>query len=118
MKKFSIIGIIVLALVILVGFVLSGNNSKKSAQQETVTIKNAETKSSDDCLDDCADCPENEDGDCTGDEAGNVHVKDAASNAPEHEKGSSECVEAQKSGKCPGKCPHTQATETKKTDKI
>jgi len=117
-KKFSIIGIIVLALVILVGFVLSGNNNKKSVAQETVTIKNAETKSSDECLDDCSKCPENENGECTGNEAGDFQVKDATSNTPEHEKGSPECIEAQKSGKCPGKCPHSQPTETQKTDKI
>jgi hypothetical protein len=117
-KKFSIIGIIVLALVILVGFVLSGNNNKKSVAQETVTIKNTETKSSDECLDDCANCPENENGECTGEEAGDVQVEDATSKTHDHEKGSPECIEAQKSGKCPGKCPHTEPTETQKTDKI
>jgi hypothetical protein len=117
-KKFSIIGIIVLALVILVGFVLSGNNHKKSVAQETVTIKNAETKSSEECLDDCAKCPENENGECTGDEADEAQVKDGTCNTPEHEKGSPECIEAQKSGKCPGKCPHSEPTETQKSDKI
>jgi hypothetical protein len=119
MKKFAIIGIIVLALVILVGFVLSGNNSKKSVASETVTIKNPDTESAEECLDDCANCPESESGECaTGPEAGDVRVKDASSKSLEHEKGSPECLEAQKSGKCPGKCPHSGPTETQKTDKI
>lgn len=119
MKKFGIIGIIVLALVILVGFVLSGNNSKKSVASETVTIKNSEAESAEECLDDCANCPESESGDCaTGSEAGDVHIKDAASKNAEHEKGSPECIETQKSGKCPGKCPHSGQAETQKTDKI
>lgn len=119
MKKFSIIGIIVLALVILVGFVLSGNNSKKSVAPETVTVKNSEAENAEECLDDCANCPESESGDCaTAADAGDVHIKDAPSTNAAHDKGSPECLDAQKSGKCPGKCPHSGQAETQKSDKI
>lgn len=119
MKKNSMIGIIILALVIVAGLVLFGKSDKKSTVQETVTIKNAEPKSSDECLDDCAKCPENENGECTGKtEPGNVYVKDVSCDSLTHEEGSPECIEAQKSGKCPGKCPHGQTTEVQKSEKM
>jgi len=111
LKKFGIIGIILLAVIILVGFVVINGGNKEKATPETVTIKNAETE---ECLDDCENCLENMEGDCTGMDHSDVHIKAADA----HEKGSKECQETIEAGKCPGKCPHSQATQETKTDKI
>ena len=111
MKKFGIIGVLILAVVILVGFVVLNGSDKDKAKTESVTIKNAETE---ECLDDCENCPENMEGECTGTEHSDVYVKDAQP----HEKGSKECQETIKAGKCPGKCPHSQETQSTDKEKI
>jgi hypothetical protein len=118
LKKFGIIAIIVLALAVLAGFVFLNGSEKKAAQQESAEIQNVEHQSDANCLDDCEKCPENIDGECTDTESDNVYIKDAGSNPHGHEKGSPECVELQKSGKCPGKCPHSQKTSSESADKI
>jgi hypothetical protein len=118
LKKFGIIAIIVLALAVLAGFVFLNGGEKKAAKAESAEIQSVEKQSHEDCLDDCEKCPENIDGECTSNESEDVYIKDAGSNPHEHEKGSPECVELQKSGKCPGKCPHSQATQSTAKDNI
>ena len=111
MKKFGIIAIVVLALAVLAGFVFLNSGEKKAAKQETAELQNVEKQSQEDCLDDCEKCPENISGECTGNEPDNVYIKDKPSDSRGHEKGSPECLELQKSGKCPGTCPHSQTTQ-------
>ena len=111
MKKFGIISVIMLAVIILVGFIVLNGGEKNKAKTETVTVKNAETE---ECMDDCANCPENMEGECTGTEHSDVYVKEA----PAHEKGSKECQETIEAGKCPGTCPHSQTTQPATKDKI
>ena len=118
LKKFGIIAIIVLALAVLAGFMFLNGSDKNAAKQESAEIQNVGKQSHEECLDDCEKCPENIDGECTDNESDNVYIKDAANNPDGHEKGSPECVELQKSGKCPGKCPHSQTTPSKPADKI
>jgi len=118
LKKFGIIAIIVLALAVLAGFVLLNGGDTKAAKQESAEIQSVEQQSHEECLDDCENCPENIDGECTGNESDDVYIKDEGSNPHGHEKGSPECVELQKSGKCPGKCPHSKTASPESADKI
>ncbi len=80
-----------------------------------MTIKIAETE---ECADNCANCPENIDGECTGQDHTEIYIKDCDSHVPVHEKGSKECEELQATGKCPGKCPHHQAKQSQGVDKM
>jgi hypothetical protein len=117
LKKFGIIGVILLAVVVLVGFALMKGSDKGKANAETVTINNAETE---ECGDSCENCPESLEGECSGHEESEAHIKDkdCDSHTPEHEVGSKECKELQEAGKCPGKCPHSEQSQQPSKDKI
>lgn len=108
MKKFLVIGIIALGLVVL-GFALySGGPKQAVSQTDAVTVQNADEQTSDKCGDNCADCPEKMEGECSGhsvEAADCPETEKCTDRAVEHEKGSKECEELKAAGKCPHTCP-------------
>jgi len=109
MRKFLVIGILAVALIILLGFVLySGGPGNAVSQTDAVSVQNADEDGDHKCGTECEDCPEKLEGDCTGhdiDAVDHVEKTKCEDHGVEHEKGSKECEELKAAGKCPHKCP-------------
>jgi len=103
MKKYFVIGGIIIAVVLIMSFVVyaSGNNKTK-AMKETVAVEDAGEHN-------CADCPidclENHPkGECTEHEPGSAEciAKHASGSCGDHQPGSVECKEKQAVCECSG----------------
>lgn len=108
MRKFLVIGVIALAVVVLLGLALyNGGPNNAVSKTDEATVQNAEDQAKEACVDNCDDCPEKVEGECSGhdvDAVGHEDVK-CEDHDTVHEKGSKECEELKAAGKCPHKCP-------------
>jgi len=117
MKKYFAIGILVLTLIILVGFVVLNDRPDTAVSQtEEVAVKQADQKATDECGDNCENCPEKMKGECKGHSVEAADCPEKCTGAEKctehgnaHEKGSKECQELKAAGKCPHKCPGHKA---------